>query len=151
MMGKIHSTRFGEIDFDDEKVISMPQGLIGFSEHKTFILVQPEGDAVFLWLHSVDDPELAFVVTDPRHFISNYDVPLTDAEREFLKLKDESEMGLLVLVTIPEGDPHGITANMLAPVIYHLPSSRAWQVVLEDEDYGIRHPLYIPDDEGEDD
>ncbi len=58
---------------------------------------------------------------------------------------------LLVLVTIPEGDPHGITANMLAPVIYHLPSSRAWQVVLEDVEYGIRHPLYTPDDEGEDD
>lgn len=149
-MGKINSTRFGEIDFDDEKVISMPHGIIGFSEHKKYILVQPEEDAVFLWLHSVDDPELAFVVADPRHFIPDYTVPLTDAEREFLKLTDESELGLLVLVTIPEGDAHGITANMLAPVIYHLPSSRAWQVVLEDVEYGIRHPLYTPDEEGED-
>lgn len=149
-MGKINSTRFGEIVFDDDKVITMPNGIIGFSEHKKYILVHREEDALFLWLHSVDDPELAFVVTDPRHFISDYQMQLTDDEREFLQLKDESEIGLLVLVTIPEGDPGGITANMLAPVIYHMPSSRAWQVVLEDVDYDIRYPLIPPDEyEGE--
>ena len=141
-MGKIDSTRFGEIEFDDEKVITMPQGIIGFGDRKRFILLQPdEEDAVFFWLHSTDDPELAFVVTDPCNFIPDYRVRLTEEEREFLKLRDESELSLMVIVTIPEGDPTGISANMLAPVVLHYPSSRAWQLVLEDVDYKIRHPL----------
>ena len=74
-MGKIDSTRFGEIEFDDERVITLPQGIIGFGDKKRFVLVQPdEKDAVFFWLHSADDPDLAFVVTDPRYFIPDYRV-----------------------------------------------------------------------------
>ncbi len=141
-MGKIDSIRFGEIDYDDDKLIMMPQGIIGFSDLKRYILVQPdEEDALFLWLQSADDPSLAFIVTDPRHFIPEYRVELTKDEREFLALKEEDDLGLMVLVTVPEDNPMGITANMLAPLILHFPSSRAWQLVQENTDYEIRHPL----------
>jgi flagellar assembly factor FliW len=140
-MGKIDSTRFGEIEYDDDKVISMPQGIFGFNDMKRYILLQPDEDAVFFWLHSADDPSLAFVVTDPRHFIPDYRVELNEDEREFLGLRSEEELGLMVIVTVPEADPLGITANMLAPLILHFPTSRAWQVVQENVDYEIHHPL----------
>ncbi|MCI0481744.1 MAG: flagellar assembly protein FliW [Candidatus Dadabacteria bacterium] len=146
-MGKIDSTRFGEIEYDDNRVISMPQGIIGFGNKQKYILLQPDDDALFFWLQSLDDPSLAFVITNPRHFIPDYKASLTTAERNFLELKDEKEIGVWVIVTVPEGDPRGITANMLAPVILHYPTSRAWQVVLEDVDYGIRHPLVAPEED----
>ena len=150
-MGKIDSTRFGEIEYDDERVISMPQGIIGFGNQKKYILLQPDDDALFFWLQALDDPSLAFVITNPRHFIPGYEVNLTDDEREFLKVKKEEEIGVWVIVTVPEGDPRGISANMLAPVILHYPTSRAWQVVLEDVDYDIRHPLIPRDGDPEED
>jgi flagellar assembly factor FliW len=148
-MGKITSTRFGEIDYDDKKVISMPNGIIGFNDLKRYILLQPDEEALFFWLHSLDDPSLAFVITDPRNFMPDYKVELTEAEQEFLDLKDAGELGLFVLVTVPEGDPKGITANMLAPLVLHYPTSRAWQLVQENVDYEIRHPLIKAGGEGE--
>jgi flagellar assembly factor FliW len=150
-MGKIDSTRFGEIEYEDDRVISMPQGIIGFAGEKKYILLQPEDDALFFWLQALEDPSLAFVITDPRHFLPGYKVALTEAERDFLKVEKEEEIGIWVIVTVPEGDPRGITANMLAPVILHYPTSRAWQVVLEDVDYEIRHPLLAQDDDPEED
>jgi flagellar assembly factor FliW len=148
-MGKIVSSRFGEIEYDEDKVITMPQGIIGFGGKRRFILLQPEEGAIFFWLHSADDPGLAFVVTDPRHFIPDYHIELNESEREFLNLKDEGEIGVLAIVTVPEGNPRGITANMLAPVVLHYPTSRAWQLVLESAEYNIRHPLFSQADKGE--
>ena len=62
---KVRTSRFGEVEIDPSRLLVFPHGLLGFARFRTFALLQPDDRGVFYWLQSVEDPELAFVVTDP--------------------------------------------------------------------------------------
>ena len=61
----IDTTRFGEIEVDDTKIVTFTRGLLGFSQFKQYVLFQTSKDSYFYWLQSIETPDLAFVVTDP--------------------------------------------------------------------------------------
>ena len=67
-------------------MIQVPQGLLGFSGCTRFCLLEPGTDAAFFWLQSLDDPNLAFVVTDPALFVPDYSVPVRPEQMVELKL-----------------------------------------------------------------
>ena len=50
----VHTSRFGTVEVDDDRVITFARGILGFPKHKGFVLIQPEADATFYWLQSVD-------------------------------------------------------------------------------------------------
>lgn len=64
---QVNTARFGLLDIEEDKVISMPQGLLGFPE-KRFILLTPPNLGPFCWLQAVENPNLAFVVTDAKNY-----------------------------------------------------------------------------------
>ena len=61
----VNTTRFGQVEIDDDRVLEFPKGLLGFARHQRYALIQPTGESYFFWLQAIDAPELAFVVTDP--------------------------------------------------------------------------------------
>src|SRR4029077_6913540 len=69
----MQSTRFGEMQIDPESVLEFPTGLIGLGGSRYALLARSE-DAAFIWLHSLDDPDLAIPVTNPWRFFSEYEV-----------------------------------------------------------------------------
>ena len=60
----VMTLRFGEIEIDESRIIEMPVGIIGF-EDRRFVIISPDRYGQFFWLQSLDNPDLAFVVTDP--------------------------------------------------------------------------------------
>ena len=68
----VMTTRFGAVEIDDDRIIEMPDGMIGFAEQR-FILLSPDNNGRFFWFQSVDNPALAFVVTDPTAFVPGYE------------------------------------------------------------------------------
>src|SRR5438067_8456854 len=85
---EIESTRFGQLSVDDERVITLPRGLLGFPNHTRFALIQTGQENYFFWLQSIDEPNLAFVVTDPSIFFKDYDVPIREETQADLQLTD---------------------------------------------------------------
>ena len=81
---EVQTTRFGVIEIADERVIEFPKGLLGFPGMKRYCLLQPCEDALFFWLQSLDDPGLAFVVTDPSLFVADYSAPIRPEQMEEL-------------------------------------------------------------------
>ena len=73
---EIQSTRFGRLNVDDDRVMTFPNGLLGFPSYTRFALIQTGQENYFFWLQSVDEPNLAFVVTDPSLFFKDYEVPI---------------------------------------------------------------------------
>ena len=69
----INTSRFGEIEVQDDQIITMPSGLIGFSEDRRFVIREDEAAKPFLWLQSVDNDALAFVMIEPHFSFSNYE------------------------------------------------------------------------------
>src|SRR5918911_5356594 len=90
---EIESTRFGTLLVDEERVITFPNGLLGFPDHRRFALIQTGEENYFFWLQSADEPNLAFVVTDPAIFFKGYEVPLRDEMRQDLRLDGAGDGG----------------------------------------------------------
>lgn len=70
---KIITRDFGEQEIEEDKIITFPEGIIGFENVKRYALLSPLGDGVFpMWLQAVDSKEPCFVVYDPMVIYSDY-------------------------------------------------------------------------------
>jgi len=133
---KINTTRFGEIEIDDSGIIDFPLGLPGFQNLKRFFLLDYRDP--IRWLHSVDDPDIAFIVIEPFNIFSDYTFMLDDETREFLKAEDSKDVAVFVILVVAENI---LNANLKAPLIVNLKSLKGVQMLLEDERYSFRTPL----------
>jgi flagellar assembly factor FliW len=136
----VMTLRFGEIEIDESRILEMPDGMIGFVERR-FVVLSPDNNGGFFWLQSLDNPDLAFVVTDPASFVEGYDVNLTPGEYERIKLASESEAIVLAVVTMAQ-DVMDISLNLQGPIVVNPKTMMAKQIVLEEGKYGTKHPLF---------
>lgn len=136
---KVINTRFGQVEYDPAKTLHFPSGLIGFENLREFIVMPNIKRGPLFWIQSVEDPEIAFVLTDPTNFFVDYRVAPDDNEKEKLGMKEEDDCHALVVVTVNSGSD--FTFNLLAPILYAPGSNRAIQVVLEQSNYSTKMPL----------
>ena len=134
----IQSTRFGTLSVDDERIIEFPSGLLGFPEHKRFALIQTGEENYFFWLQSVDDANLAFVVTDPSIFFKDYEVPVRDETAADIQLTDMNYAQIFVICNKVE---EWLTGNLLGPIVVNAANRLAQQVVLTEKKWTTRQPL----------
>ncbi len=132
-------TRFGEIEYDPEKTIHFPEGLIGLENLRDFIVMPNRKQGPLFWIQSVDDPDLAFVVTDPTNFFLDYRVLPSEEERRKLRISESDDCFVLSIVTVPPS--REITLNLAAPLLFAPKTSRALQVILENTPYDTKTPL----------
>jgi flagellar assembly factor FliW len=137
-MNKILS-RFGEIDYREENLLTFPEGLVGFESLRKFIVMPNEKEGPLFWIQSVEDPDIAFVLTDPTHFFLDYRVVPDQQERRKLQLDADGECYVLSVVTVHLD--RRITLNLAAPILFAAKSNRALQVILEGSTYQSRTPL----------
>lgn len=135
---ELETTRFGKIELDEEEVITFSQGLCGFGNEKEFVLLVD--DTPFFWLQSVNNPDLAFVVTEPWQFRQDYAFELNDEIKEELKIEAKEEVLVMNILVIPE-DPQEITMNLKAPIVVNEEKRIAKQIILE-EDYPIKYKIF---------
>ena len=132
-------TRFGEVEYDPEKTIRFPEGLIGFGQLRDFIVMPNKKEGPLFWIQSVDDPQIAFVLTDPTNFFLDYRVQPDETERRKLGIGAADDCFALAVVTVPPD--HKITLNLAAPILFAPATNRALQVVLENTPWKTRTPL----------
>ncbi len=137
----IQTGRFGQLDIADEDLITIPQGILGFPELSRFCLVDPSDDTLILWLQSLENPNLAFPVLEPKVFRADYAVRLSAAELRELKLENLKQAAVLSILTIP-GDVTQMTANLKAPLVVNLKEQIARQVVLQENEYSVKHLMF---------
>lgn len=139
----VQSTRFGQLEVAADTIITIPSGLIGFPSHSDFVMI--EHRQPFCWLHSTQDPNLAFVVIDGAEFGENYQLepPIGDKDCDIQK---DDEYAILVVVTV-RTDPGDTTANLKAPVFVNLRNRRGVQVIFDNPNLTTRFPLFAPKEE----
>jgi flagellar assembly factor FliW len=141
---KIKTTRFGTISIKEEKIIKMPFGMLGFPDKKEFFILQHQENSPFFWYQSIDDPGLAFVITNPFLFIPDYKIDLEATLKEMLWNGDGDNgyLDLFIVVNIPRGMPHKMTGNFIGPILVNSKNYQAVQMVLSDSPYTHRFPLF---------
>ncbi|MGN6505011.1 MAG: flagellar assembly protein FliW [Tepidisphaeraceae bacterium] len=135
---EIVTSRFGILSVDDERIITFTKGLLGFPGRNRFALIQTSEENYFFWLQSVEEPGLAFVVTDPTTFFKDYEIPLREETQLEIELEDAAATQVLVICN-KIGD--WITGNLLGPIVVNVANQLATQVVLTEKKWTTRQPL----------
>lgn len=135
---EVRTTRFGTIEIAEDRVIEFPKGLLGFPACRRYCLLEPGEDACFFWLQSLDDPHLAFVVTDPALFVPEYSVPIRQEQIGSLELAKLEDAQVFVIVNKVEED---LTGNLQGPLVINTLTRVGEQIVLAEKRWTTRHPL----------
>lgn len=141
-MMRIMSTRFGEQEVEEAKIILMPGGMLGFAKEKRFVLLTPPKPGPFLWLQAVDNPDLAFVVVDAKECFPDHTFALTPEEFRSLELVDAQSEVIFLLVVTMAPNPEEVTVNLQGPIVLNPPRMLARQIVLDGASYASRHPFF---------
>ncbi len=142
-MPTIESTRFGPFDIADDAALTFPTGMVGFPCSRRYALVTERPGDPFFWLHSLDEPELAFPVTDPWAFHPGYELELGDEDLALLEVGERKDVAVFAVVSVGS-DPTQATINLLAPVAINL-RRRLGAQVLNRIDSSARAPLFAGD------
>lgn len=134
----IQTSRFGQLVVDDSRLITFPEGILGFPQQRKYALIQTGEASAFYWLQAVDRPELAFVVCDPRLFVADYEVPINREELASIDLDNLESAQVFTIVNKVNGM---LTGNLQGPLVVNIATRQARQWVLSDRRYGTRHPL----------
>lgn len=141
----IDTVKFGKITVDQDKVITMATPFLGFPDSSRFILRPHSDSSPFVWLQSLDDPKLAFVMINPTLLIPDYKPEIPAAIMEELKLKESDQLQLMVILTIPNGHIEQMTANLLGPVAINPVKRLAKQVPLDPCQYDPSWQVLVED------
>ena len=142
---KLETRDFGQIDIDEDRVITMPAGMPGFPEAQRFIILDREETRPFLWYQCVDDPGLAFVIINPNLFQPDYSLDLGAILREMSWNGDrEEDLAVYAIVNASEGIPEKITANLIGPLVINTRKKEAAQMVITGSPYSHRQPVFQP-------
>ena len=134
---RVRTKPFGEMDVSERQLLSFPQGIYGFEDCRRFVLLDAS-QPPFYWLQSLDRPELAFVLLDPRVFLPAWSLDVSDDELEDLGGPSEEDTLCFVIVTIP-ADPAHMTANLQGPVVVNRSTRVGRQCISRNPDHGVRH------------
>jgi flagellar assembly factor FliW len=140
---KVETTRFGPLEVPDEAVLQFPEGLIGFEACTRYAIVDRQDEKPVWWLQSLDKPQVAFILTEPRSVVPGYrpEIARTDLDALDLASSDEAELHVMLVVA---GSPKEITANLLGPLVINPRRRLGKQVILHSGGYSAAHRLIQP-------
>lgn len=137
---RLDTTRFGEIEIEEEKIIHFEEGLLGFEKSRKFTILSGEADSLFKWLQCVDDGSLAFIVVEPDLFIDGYFLDLSESDVRKMEVEAPGDVNILCIVTIPE-DTRKISANLQGPIVINSRRKVGRQVISTNESHKLRYYL----------
>lgn len=127
---------FGEIDIDEEKIITLERGMIGFPDLQKFALIFDEEKGLeassVMWLQSMDDETVAFPVVHPNQIKPDYNPTVND--EMLLPLGELNEDNTYVLVTLTaKPKKEDTTVNLKAPIVINTETRKGCQIIVEDD------------------
>jgi flagellar assembly factor FliW len=137
---EMKTSRFGVIEIDEAKIITMRGGILGFQNLNRYIMILHEEGSPFHWLQSLDEGSVAFIIMNPFLIKSDYEPEIDDRTIEILEIEKAEDIELMVIVSV-RSEPVKITANMRAPLVINRQKKLASQVILDDEQYPVRYEI----------
>jgi flagellar assembly factor FliW len=141
-MRKIYTSRFGEIEVDETKIVHFKDGIPAFEDEHEFVILPYEEESPYYFMQSLQSPDLAFLLTIPFLFFNDYSFEIDDATIKELEIKNQDDVFYYSMITIPNGSVRYMTANLLAPIVINGENMKAKQIVLGNSNYMTKHRLF---------
>ncbi|MBW5468707.1 flagellar assembly protein FliW [Brevibacillus formosus] len=130
-MNASQQVELGKLFFED--------GIPGFSHLQFFQLLQEEESPFFL-IQSIEENDVGFWVLNPFSFFPDYQFTLPETSKTALRLDEETPVAVFSIVTIRGNDQ--ATVNLKAPIVINLANRMGRQIILQEDSYPIRQPLF---------
>lgn len=138
---KIETKYAGEVEINEQSVVTFDHGIPSFENEKEFILLPfSEEPSPFYILQSIHTVGLALVVMTPFSFFSDYSAELSDQTLEGLQIESEEDVALFVVLTLRDTLEES-TANLRGPIVINSREQKGKQIVLNNSDYHTKHTL----------
>lgn len=141
-MKKVNTLRFGEIEVEEDKIVHFEHGIPAFDEEHEFLIIPYNEESPYVFLQSLNTPDLAFLMTMPFVFFPDYEFEIDDETQARLGITKQEDMLVYTLLTIPGGRVQDMTANLMAPVLINTQNMQAIQLVLDKSRYTTKHRLF---------
>jgi flagellar assembly factor FliW len=131
-----------DLDVPAANELILPQGIIGFPEHRRAELLYSPDHLPFLWMRLHGPDTLHFVVIEPAGLIPGYEPEIFDEDAAQLDLQEAADAMVLNIVTLRRQQPVEATVNLIGPIIVNRRSRIGRQRVIANHGrYSARHPL----------
>lgn len=139
----IETKHFGSVEIDETKVVTFEQGIFGFEESKQFVFLyedetQKDGLA---WMQSVETFNLALPVINPMLWFPEYSPDVDDELVASIGALVEEDLNVFSVIVIPDKIEE-MTTNLKAPILVNLKTKKGIQVIVDNDEYLIKHNLY---------
>ena len=141
------SRRVGPIELSESDVLRF-EPIPGFPGKTRFVVMEHAEESEMAWLVSLDDPDLAFVVSTPWSFFPTYDPPVQREHLATLGIEKLEEVEILSILSVSGGT---IFFNLAAPLLINASTRRGMQVVADDPRYTTRVAIPSLDPGAQDD
>ncbi len=145
---KIATKFFGSIEVDEKDFITFGHGIPGFEKFHRYMIRKYTDQSPFLVLQSVEKADLAFVLIELEQIVPGYSIDLSDDIVEELQLSAPEDAVVRVIVTLPE-DVQQATVNLAAPIVINFKTGLAKQIILNNPEYSLKHPIFAANGEKE--
>jgi flagellar assembly factor FliW len=138
---EINTKYHGTKEYNEEDILTFKKGIPGFESLTKFILFTIEENKEFSILHSLEDVKIGFIVISPFFVEKDYEINLTEGIISELKIIEPSQVMIINTVTL-NSNVKECTTNLQAPIIINTIERLGEQIILDNDKYNIKHPLF---------
>ncbi len=128
------------INGQKNKVITFEEGIPGFEELTQFTLLEEEKTDTFVYLQSIENEHICFVITDPYKFKEDYAPVINESYFDKLGGGADEEFALYAVVCLKENIEES-TLNLAGPILIHTKNMKGIQVITEEKIYRTKHRI----------
>ena len=141
---QIKTADFGEITIDEASIINFPEGIPAFEEFHEYVLINVVEEIPYLYyMQGIGENAPCFAVIDPYYFVADYIPHISPADVKNLQCSGLEELRYLAIAII-ESELEKSVMNLKSPLVICPETRKAKQIVLENDDYPLRYPLFVP-------
>ena len=145
-------TKYFEImEFTEDSVIRVPNGLPGFEQEREFVLIDQPLNRPLVFVQSLATPDLCFIALPVLSVEPCYRLAISADDLDALGFDPSAQPSIgrdvACLIIVALGTDRLMTANLLAPVVINLNTRVAVQAIQTGTSYSHRHPLLVEESE----
>jgi flagellar assembly factor FliW len=126
---------------DKEITLSIPGGLLGFEDVKSYQLISAPEEDPLMWLEMIDRPNNGFLVVSPISVEPGYKPQISQQDLDALAISSPADLMLLNIVTLRAEEAF---ANLKGPIVINRRTWVARQCVPANSlDFSIEHPIHM--------
>lgn len=141
----IKTRDFGEIAVNKDDTISFSTGMYGFENYSSYVILKESPDDDIMFLQSLDNTDLSFVLIDPYSILRSYEPKLNDDDLVELGVNSEAGLRFLVIAIIKENMKDSVV-NLKSPIAINPKTRAAKQVILQNS-YPLRYKIIVAEED----